>query len=148
MKQTQRLIQKIMRLTIETGMLIGQEIALVIFSTPNSDHVFLTCTAAFAIINFVLVLIPSKSLYSLAVCLVLGKMHSNTMMVVLNSRMVYGIENDTISESSNKPSSILVSVSVTHEQRSDPLEHSLEDLRMVSITIQTLISILNLRFGG
>ena len=39
-KQTQRSIQKVMRLTIGTGMLIGQEIALVIFSTPNSDHVF------------------------------------------------------------------------------------------------------------
>ena len=39
-KQTQRLIHKIMFLTIGTGMLTGQEIALVIFSTPNADYVF------------------------------------------------------------------------------------------------------------
>jgi hypothetical protein len=54
-------------------------------------------------------------------------MYSNTMMVLLNSRMVYGIENDTASTESaviyrrSFISTLQVGVSVTHE--SDWPEH-------------------------
>ena len=65
-------------------------------------------------------------------------MYSNTMMVLLNSRMVYGIANDT---ESNELSFVMtylnsqVGVLVAHEQA---LEHPIE---VVSVTIQTLISL-------
>jgi hypothetical protein len=91
-----------------------------------------------------LVLISGKATYFETTSAVLGKMYSNTMMVLLNSRMVYGIANDTESSiiSFIVPSlTSQVVVSVTHEQqRSDPLE-------IVSVIIQTLILILNLRIG-
>ena len=74
------------------------------------------------------------------------------MMVVFNSRMVYGIANDTESNELSSAmtfrrsifltSQLEVGVSVTHKQWSDPLEHPLEDFKTVSVTIQTLISIL------
>jgi hypothetical protein len=92
-----------------------------------------------------LVLIPNKETYFETTSAVLGKMYSNTMMVLLNSRMVYGITDDT---DSNKLSFVMayitsqVGVSVAHEQQPDPLEHPLE---MVSVTIQILISSLNFR---
>lgn len=78
------------------------------------------------------------------------------MMVVLNSRMIYGIANDTVSGRLSPivtPQRVFTSqleagVSVKNEQWSDPLQHPLqlevEDFQMVSIAIlQTLISILN-----
>jgi hypothetical protein len=115
---------------------------------------FLTCTAALAITNLVLFLIPSKAVYFEATSAVLGKLYSNTMMIVFNSRMVYTIANDTVSNEQSKtfrrsvPFISQVGVSVTHEQRTDPPEHPLEDFKVVSVNIQTLISILNLRLGG
>ena len=111
---------------------------LIMFST--------TCTAAFAIINLVFFLLPSNPVYFGAVSQVLGKTNSNTMMVVLNSRMVYGITNNTVS---NELSVVTFGVSeffisLVHGQRSDL---PLEDFKTVSVTIQTLISILNLCLG-
>jgi hypothetical protein len=66
------------------------------------------------------------------------------MMVVLNSRMVYGIENATVSVSPIVviPQGLQAGVSVTHEQWSVTHDHP-EDFKMVSVAIQTLISILN-----
>jgi hypothetical protein len=130
LKQTQRLIQKMTRLTIETGMLTGQEIALVIFYTLDSDQPFQLYTAAVAIINLVLFLIPSKATYFQTTIGVLGKMYSNTLMVLLNSRMTYGARNDTISielstEASRMYFSSQAGVSVTYE--SDSAVHQLED---------------------
>ena len=142
MNHTQQLIQKLTRLIIETGILTGQEIILVIFSCQILIT-FSTCIATIAIINLVLFLIPSKAAYFETTSAVLGKMYSNAMMAVLNSRMIYGIANNT---TSNELSSAVtfrrsvfltsqVAVSVTHEQRSDPLEHPLERFKMVSVTI-------------
>ena len=114
---------------------------------------FLTCTAALAIINLVMFLIPSKATYFETTSAVLGKLYSNTLMVLLNSRMVYGISSDTMSDKVSpivSPKKCITSkadASVTHEW-SDPLEHPLEDFKMVSVAIQPLISILNLRLGG
>ena len=142
MNHTQRLIQKLTRLIIETGILTGQEIVLFIFSMSNSDH-FSTCTATIAIINLVLFLIPSTAAYFETTSAVLGKMYSNTMMAVLNSRMIYGIANDTtwneLSSAVTFRRSVFltsqVAVSVTHEQRSDSLEQPLEHFKTVSFTI-------------
>ena len=65
------------------------------------------------------------------------------MMVVLNSRMIYatGISNDAITVSTELSavsfgrsaySTSKLGVLVTHEQRSDPFEHPLEDFKAVS----------------
>ncbi|KAF8162608.1 hypothetical protein B0H34DRAFT_643560, partial [Crassisporium funariophilum] len=64
-RQTQLLLTKIIRLTIETG----------------------TITAAFALINLSLALSPGHPPYWEAVAAILGKVYSNSMMVVFNSRM-------------------------------------------------------------
>jgi hypothetical protein len=59
------------------------------------------------------------------------------MMVVLNSRMVYGITNNTLSTELNsacqKPT-VQDGISVTHEQCTDALDLSVGTLKMVSIT--------------
>ena len=63
------------------------------------------------------------------------KMYSNTMMVSLNSRVVYGIPNDTVSnellpEMTFRKFGFIhsqVGISVTHERRSGSLERPLED---------------------
>ncbi|KAF8148052.1 hypothetical protein B0H34DRAFT_273504 [Crassisporium funariophilum] len=64
-RQTRVLVTKIIRLTIETG----------------------TITAAIALINFTLALLPGHPPYWEAVAAILGKVYSNSMMVVFNSRM-------------------------------------------------------------
>ena len=67
-------------------------------------------------------------------------MYSNTMMVLLNSRMVYGMPNDVSTELSfvTYRRSIFfssqVGVSVTHAE-SDSLEHPVGDSKMVGVTI-------------
>jgi len=63
-KQTQRRIHQLMCLILETGML----------------------TAALAIMNFCFFLIPESRYYQ-TTSIILGEIYSNTMMVVLNSRM-------------------------------------------------------------
>ncbi|PPR03487.1 hypothetical protein CVT26_007893 [Gymnopilus dilepis] len=64
-KQTRRIVQKLIRLIIETG----------------------TLTATIATINLVLSLLPGKPTYFQTTSGILGKMYSTTMMVVFNSRM-------------------------------------------------------------
>ena len=138
-------------------MLTGQEIVTFF---PLRKKILITFfknnlyTAAFAIINLVLFLIPSKPVYFEAVSQVVGKMYSNTMMVVLNSRMVYGITNDTAS-TTNEELSVLTftkrslffneqaSVPVAHnEQRSDQLQLPLEDnFKRVSVHYTTVLDI-------
>jgi hypothetical protein len=53
-------------------------------------------TAVIAIINLVLFQIPGVTYYQ-TTSEVLGKLYSNTMMMNLNSRTVYDITNDTVS---------------------------------------------------
>ncbi|PPR03485.1 hypothetical protein CVT26_007891 [Gymnopilus dilepis] len=64
-RQTRQIVQKLIRLIIETG----------------------TLTATIAIINLILSLLPGKPTYFQATSGILGKMYSTTMMVVFNSRM-------------------------------------------------------------
>lgn len=74
-------IRRVMRLVIETG----------------------TITAAVAILNLVLLNINGTSYY-LCPSEILGKIYSNSMMVVLNSRMKIGAEASAMSETSQQSS--------------------------------------------
>ncbi|KAF8148043.1 hypothetical protein B0H34DRAFT_778645 [Crassisporium funariophilum] len=64
-KQTQVFLAKIIRLTIETGII----------------------TAALALINFTIALLPGHPTYWVAISAVLGTVYSISMMAVFNSRM-------------------------------------------------------------
>ncbi|KAF8887891.1 hypothetical protein CPB84DRAFT_1684561, partial [Gymnopilus junonius] len=70
MKDTQVLLGKVMTLVIETG----------------------TATAAIAILNLVLALLPNHPAYYQVPSEILAKVYSNSMMVLLNSRMHIGPE--------------------------------------------------------
>ncbi|PPQ96551.1 hypothetical protein CVT26_006338 [Gymnopilus dilepis] len=68
MHDTQVLLKKVMTLVIETG----------------------TATAAIAILNLVLAVLPSRPSYYQVPSEILAKVYSNSMMVLLNSRMSIG----------------------------------------------------------
>jgi len=111
-KPTQRIVQRLTRLIVVTGIL----------------------TAAIAIINLVLFVLPGNHpTYYQTTTAILGKLYSNTMMGVLNSRIVFSKKGEETDYSS------LVSTSdprrpqaasghthgdirVTHEQLTSPLE--------------------------
>ncbi|KAF8902563.1 hypothetical protein CPB84DRAFT_1846215 [Gymnopilus junonius] len=78
MKHTQRLIRRLIRLIVETGSL----------------------TAAIALLNFILALLPGQPTYYQTTAGVLGKMYSNAMMVVFNSRLKLSYETSTVHEMS------------------------------------------------
>ncbi|KAF4613083.1 hypothetical protein D9613_011093 [Agrocybe pediades] len=82
MKQTQILLKKIIRLTIETGSL----------------------TAVIAILNFALALLPNHPTYYMTTAGMLGKLYSNSMMAVFNSRMKVGNEANGVTSSGNNVS--------------------------------------------
>ncbi|KAF8910655.1 hypothetical protein CPB84DRAFT_1702355 [Gymnopilus junonius] len=67
-KPTQRVVQRLIRLIVETG----------------------TLTATIAIVNLALSLLPGKPTYYQTTSAILGKVYSTTMMVVFNSRMKIG----------------------------------------------------------
>ncbi|KAF8881031.1 hypothetical protein CPB84DRAFT_1851677 [Gymnopilus junonius] len=71
-RSTNLMVKKIVKLVIETG----------------------TITAAVAIINLVLSVLPSKPAYYQIPSVILAKVYSNSMMAVLNSRLKLGGEND------------------------------------------------------
>ncbi|KDR72258.1 hypothetical protein GALMADRAFT_143116 [Galerina marginata CBS 339.88] len=70
MLNTQVFLRKVIRLVIETG----------------------TVTAAIAILNLILALLPSRPAYYQIPSEVLAKVYSNSMMVMLNSRMRIGLD--------------------------------------------------------
>ncbi|KAF9525768.1 hypothetical protein CPB83DRAFT_896670 [Crepidotus variabilis] len=74
---TQRVVQKIIRLVIETG----------------------TLTAVIALINLALSLLPGQPTYFQATSGILGKMYSNTMMAVFNSRVAMRLAHSESSQS-------------------------------------------------
>jgi hypothetical protein len=78
-----------------------------------------------------------KETYYQTTSVILGKMYSNSMMVVLNSRMVYGIINDTLSSEVINPVFSIShgGISVTREQWTEPVP--LKDFK-VSIAITNL----------
>uniref|UniRef100_A0A8H7XPA8 DUF6534 domain-containing protein n=1 Tax=Psilocybe cubensis TaxID=181762 RepID=A0A8H7XPA8_PSICU len=67
-QDTRQIVQRLVRLTIETGSL----------------------TACIAILNIVLTMLPGEPTYYQTTANVLSKMYANTMLVVLNSRMRFG----------------------------------------------------------
>ncbi|KAF9551720.1 hypothetical protein CPC08DRAFT_768677 [Agrocybe pediades] len=77
-KPTQRIVNKLVRLVIETGML----------------------TAAIATTNLILAVLPGRPTYYQTTAGVLGKMYSNAMMAVFNSRMHVGYSTSTTQEMS------------------------------------------------
>uniref|UniRef100_A0A8H8CLG8 DUF6534 domain-containing protein n=1 Tax=Psilocybe cubensis TaxID=181762 RepID=A0A8H8CLG8_PSICU len=80
-------IQKIARITIGTGALTGSSLPIdYIASTPNILLIY-TQTATTAILCCVLNFIPSKPAYYQTSTAILGKLYSNSMLVLLNSRM-------------------------------------------------------------
>ena len=95
-------IRRVMRLVIETGTITG---------TPTTSFrsgalvksLFLHPPAAVAILNLVLLNINGTSYY-LCPSEILGKIYSNSMMVVLNSRMRIGAEASAMSETSQQSS--------------------------------------------
>ncbi|KAF9563237.1 hypothetical protein CPC08DRAFT_749080 [Agrocybe pediades] len=87
-KATQRVLSKLIRLVIETG----------------------TITAAIAIINLILSVLPGKPTYYQTTSAVLGKLYSNTMMAVFNSRITFGRNHVSLYES-EEPRSMSTSVS-------------------------------------
>ncbi|KAF8963794.1 hypothetical protein BDZ97DRAFT_1758398 [Flammula alnicola] len=72
-KETQVLVSRIIRLTIETG----------------------TLTAAIAIVTLILTFLPGRPTFYQASVSVLGKVYSNSMMVAFNSRMRISSVNST-----------------------------------------------------
>jgi len=75
-KPTQTIIQKLIRLVIETG----------------------TLTATIAIVNLALSVLPGSPTYFQTTSSMLGKMYSNTMMVVFNSRANVGNKEEKAAE--------------------------------------------------
>ncbi|KAF8150000.1 hypothetical protein B0H34DRAFT_171529 [Crassisporium funariophilum] len=78
-KPTKDIIRRLIRLIIETG----------------------TLTAVMAIVNLILSLLPGRPTYYQATSSSLGKMYSNTMMVVFNSRMKIGRTLDSLDDHSS-----------------------------------------------
>ena len=140
-KSTQRTVQKLMRLVIETGILTG--IFLPLFSLLGVASLMISsiCTATVAMVNLILALLPGRPAYFQTTSTVLGKMYSNTMMVVLNSRMTYA-RTDTSSLSNEFSESIVFTprshvltdgtISVTREQWTDPLEDYKTDVSIAN----------------
>ena len=91
-KPTQRIIQRLIFLIIGSGALTGQ-ITPFIFSDKNSDKFV---TAAIAIMTFVLLILPGHPVYYVTTTGILGKLYSNTMMVILNNRIVLQAQDESI----------------------------------------------------
>ena len=128
-KPTQRKIQKATRLVIETGTLTGQN-AVAIFSRSKSDDGLQLVTAAVAIVNLVMYLLPGHPTYFQTSSAVLGKIYSSTLMVVLNSRMVISghdapsTELSSIASNRRRPAFTTSNggITVTREHWADPLD--------------------------
>ncbi|PPR03311.1 hypothetical protein CVT26_007785 [Gymnopilus dilepis] len=89
-KPTQRVVQRLIRLIVETGTLTGKPSpsgANIITSLPPLAIVIV---ATIAIVNLILSLLPGKPTYYQTTSAILGKVYSTTMMAVFNSRMKIG----------------------------------------------------------
>ena len=84
------MVHRLIRLFIETGTITGEipTLSLMIFSK--------LVTATVAIINFILFLLPGHPTYWQATIGILGKLYSNTMMIVLNNRIAFKSQDDSI----------------------------------------------------
>jgi hypothetical protein len=89
MKSTQVLLKRIIRLVIETGTVTGTHSYL---PYDITNEMPITLAAAVAIINLVFAVLPTHPSYFTAPSEILAKVYSNSMMVVLNSRMRIGTD--------------------------------------------------------
>ena len=112
-------------------MLTGQGIALV---TPNSDQL---CTVVLAIINLILVLIPSKAtcFETTSESAVLGKMYSQHGFI--KHAMPYTESNKLVMTYIHYFTSRCFGGA--RRQRSDPLEHPFEMVRFTLLYMQRML---------
>ena len=89
-RQTQQIVSKIIRMTIETGILTGIYFLLICFyiHTWSWEHILL---AAVSIVSLTLFYIPKLQGYYEVPLASLAKVYSTTLLVVLNSRAKLGI---------------------------------------------------------
>jgi len=87
MQRTQRIVRKLIRLTIETGICTSK-----VYCYYSHFHVFLTSIVVVALINIIIVDLPRDPTKFYEVLLptvatgILSKIYANTMLVLLNSR--------------------------------------------------------------
>ncbi|KAF9523765.1 hypothetical protein CPB83DRAFT_862249 [Crepidotus variabilis] len=106
MAHTRNLVKKIIRLTVETGSL----------------------TAVIALLNFVLALLPGHPTYYMATAGILGKLYSNSMMAVFNSRI-------QMAEGVNSTTSVELSTGSFSRSRADQQRRGPSN--MVSVSVRT-----------
>ena len=86
-KKTKIILKKIILLTIETGTLTG---ICILFESPMWLTMFIS--AIIGIASFILAISPgdyNQTYYQVPVCII-GKVYANSMLVLINSRMVLG----------------------------------------------------------
>lgn len=82
-KRTRVLVQRMIRLTVETGVLTGKKWWRFL------SHILKRSTAFVAILNILLVVAPKgHPQYYQVTSALLSKMYANTIMVILNSRII------------------------------------------------------------
>jgi len=96
MKHTSVILKKIIVLTIETG----------------------SATAVIALLNFILALLPNRPTYYMTTAGMLGKLYSNSMLAVFNSRMRMGSASSShgVSSSSSGHHASNVSSNFNHQR--------------------------------
>ena len=94
-KPTQRIVQRLIFLIIGSGALTGQITPFILlFPLDKNSDEFITATTA--IITFALFILPGHPAYSIATSGILGKVYSNTMMVIFNNRIVLQAQDESI----------------------------------------------------
>ena len=135
-KPTERIVQRLTRLIIATGALTGQ---ISRYSIHFKARVLtMLSTAAVAITNLALFVWPgSHPTYYQTAAAILGKLYSNSMMVVLNSRVMFAQKESmstefssiSLAEFSRRPQVAIFGtlpgdIMVTREQWTTPPETS------------------------
>jgi hypothetical protein len=88
------MVKRLILLVIETGTVTGQE--LFTCEPKASCSLILIYSAVFAILTLILTVLPGHPSYYQVPSAILAKVYSNSMMVVLNSRMDIGINGDKL----------------------------------------------------
>ena len=94
-KPTQRIVQRLIFLFTGSGVLNGQIIPLISPRGKNSDKFVIATTAIIAVILLFITPLSNPAHY-ITTGGILGKLYSNTMMVVLNNRIVLQARDESI----------------------------------------------------
>lgn len=95
MKDTRKVVEKLVRLVLETGTLTGTNLANLMDLNILGLILKSICgTACVAILDIVLILLPGEPPYYQIASAVLSKVYAHSILIVLNSRIrfVYGYE--------------------------------------------------------